>query len=522
MAAPSITELPEKTINGFVSKWNASNLPIQYVINNDKFPVGANVTNYFTQILIFVNGLLVATIEQVPDPNNNTVIDIKKFVQSDLKFLTSFTGERDTNASAEFYIEGSEEFIDASGIAQSNAITGAGSGVVHFASMSGLQFGNTRGGNMYDHVLDSSKLDLAQWMTFFERGQLVDIADFLLSIIVNTPGFNLEVIQFDINGNELSTTVVSIANNGLGVYRLNLDNINFKEGIDSLTVQAIVSVYSTAISEVFTIDVDFDCTDIVLTGPFDLTSPKLLTSFSISSEDNLPENLWFNSDGTKFYFIGSTNRTIFEYHLTSAWNLSTTFYSTKFLSISAKDTFPFGLFLNPDSSKMFFCGSQNNKVYEYDLSIPGDISTGLFGQDFPISEDTIPRSLFFKPDGLKMYVFGLTNRKIFEYDLSVSFDVSTAVLLQESIIFANPGQIRAIFITPDGDQLLMVNDSDVSVIKYAIPTAWDIASIVSLTPDQEFNLSAQDNLPYGVFFKPDGSLMYVAGQQNDEIYEYSL
>ena len=56
MAAPSITSLPEQTINGFLCKWNASNLPIQYVINNDKYPTGATVSNYYTQVLIYVNG----------------------------------------------------------------------------------------------------------------------------------------------------------------------------------------------------------------------------------------------------------------------------------------------------------------------------------------------------------------------------------------------------------------------------------------------------------------------------------
>ena len=271
MAAPSITSLPEKTINTFLSKWNASSLPIVYEISNDKYPTGATVTNYFTQVLIYVNSNLVATIKQLPDSDNKTRVDIRKYVQTVLSLTPSYTGENDTNASAEFYITGSEQYLDSSGVAQSNAITGGGSGVVHYASLSALQFGSTNGGNMYDYVLDSSKLDLAQWMTFFERGQLVDNTSFLISIIVNDPSFDLEVIQYDLNGNQLTTDIEAISNSDIGVYRLNLDTISFIAGVKYITVQALISVYGTAISEIFTVDTDFACINLPIINAFTFT-----------------------------------------------------------------------------------------------------------------------------------------------------------------------------------------------------------------------------------------------------------
>ena len=238
MAAPSITELPEKTINTFVSKWNASNLPIQYVVTNDKFPVGLSVTEYRTIVNIYVNGSLIKTLNQIPDPNNETKIDVQKYVKSVLSY--DYTTGKDSNGFCEIYITGSENYVDAGGAAQSNAITGGGLGVVHYACLSALQFGSTYGGNLYDYVLDSSKLDTANWMTFFERGLIVDTDSFLFSIIVSDPGFDLEVIQYDKNGTQISSNVVAIANSGVGIYRFNLaDLATLVDGVNFLKIKAL-------------------------------------------------------------------------------------------------------------------------------------------------------------------------------------------------------------------------------------------------------------------------------------------
>lgn len=53
MANPTISARPQKTINSFVSKWNAGggNLPIQYTIDNTKFPVNSeDASESFTSV----------------------------------------------------------------------------------------------------------------------------------------------------------------------------------------------------------------------------------------------------------------------------------------------------------------------------------------------------------------------------------------------------------------------------------------------------------------------------------------
>ena len=53
-----------------------------------------------------------------------------------------------------------------------------------------------------------------------------------------------------------------------------------------------------------------------LTTPYIFSSASYdSVSFDVSSEDTIPFSLAFNDDGTKFYVLGVTNKTIFQYSL---------------------------------------------------------------------------------------------------------------------------------------------------------------------------------------------------------------
>jgi hypothetical protein len=63
-------------------------------------------------------------------------------------------------------------------------------------------------------------------------------------------------------------------------------------------------------------------------------------------------------------------------------------------------------------------GSSNDRVYEYDLSTAWNISTASFLQSLSISaQDVSPLGIFFRADGLKMYMVGDSNDRVYEYDL---------------------------------------------------------------------------------------------------------
>ncbi len=59
------------------------------------------------------------------------------------------------------------------------------------------------------------------------------------------------------------------------------------------------------------------------------------------------------ADGLKFYVVGSTNDTVYQYSMSTAWNMATASYDGISLSVTAQETVPQGLFFKDDGTKMY-------------------------------------------------------------------------------------------------------------------------------------------------------------------------
>jgi len=77
----------------------------------------------------------------------------------------------------------------------------------------------------------------------------------------------------------------------------------------------------------------------------------------------------------------------------------------------------------------------------------------------------------------------------------------------------------SIFFKPDGTKMYVLGLTGDDVNEYDLSTAWDISTSSFL---QSFSVAAQDAAPTGVFFKPDGLKMYVTGISGQAINEYNL
>lgn len=144
------------------------------------------------------------------------------------------------------------------------------------------------------------------------------------------------------------------------------------------------------------------------------------------------------------------------------------------------------------------------------------------GVSFAINGQTsFVHDMIFKPDGTKMYVCGIY--ELFQYSLVSPWDISTAVYDNVSInVTAQNQSAEAFFFKPDGTKMYMLggNSADDSVYQYSLATPWDVSTAVydGIT----FSVYAQDANVTGLFFKPDGAKMYVLGDANNSVYQYSL
>jgi DNA-binding beta-propeller fold protein YncE len=239
-------------------------------------------------------------------------------------------------------------------------------------------------------------------------------------------------------------------------------------------------------------------------------------SLAVSS---LAMGMSFSTDGTSLFIVDRTLDTVVEHTLTTAWDLSTAGSAGSSFSVSGQETNPMEVFFKPDGTKMYVMGTAGDDVNEYNLSTAWNITTASHVQAFSVSaKETYPTGLFFKDDGTKMYITGSDSDSVHEYDLSTAWDVSTASFVQSKDISGQETLPWALFFKDDGTKMFIIGVQGDDVNEYNLSTAWDISTA---SYNQAFSIASEDTSPSGLYFKSDGSKMYVLGDGNNSVYQYT-
>ncbi len=139
-------------------------------------------------------------------------------------------------------------------------------------------------------------------------------------------------------------------------------------------------------------------------------------SFDFSSQETSARGFCFDPTGTKMYVSGQDTDAINQYGLSSAWDVSSASFTQSF-SVTSQDTNPTGIFFTPDGTRMIISGNGGDNIYQYSLTSGFDISTASYDSvSFSVSGQMSGcQGLFFKSDGTKMYVIGFNNRRLRQY-----------------------------------------------------------------------------------------------------------
>lgn len=301
-----------------------------------------------------------------------------------------------------------------------------------------------------------------------------------------------------------------------------------------------------------------DVNEYTLSSAWVVSSASYVQNFSVSGQDTAPASLSFKPDGTKMYVLGGANDRVYQYSLSTPWDLSTASYDSVSFSVSTQEATPTGMFFKPDGTKMYITGTTGDDVNEYNLGTAWNVSTASYVQNFSVAgQEVTPVGVSFTDDGEKMYIIGSTGDDINEYSLSTAWNISTASYVQNFSISGqetNPADMYmrgdgALFVVlgglgsmyqyivggfsvsaqdgiaqdvafkPDGTKMFIIGDDNNSVYEYSLSTPWDIntASYV-----QSFSVASQETNPTGIYFKPDGTTMFICGTATDAVYEYAL
>lgn len=249
------------------------------------------------------------------------------------------------------------------------------------------------------------------------------------------------------------------------------------------------------------------------TTPFQVGGYSYVQSYDLSTDTSSPNAIYFKPDGTRLFVADDGNNRINEYSLSTPWDVSTLSYVTNY-SVATEDTTPRGIYFKPDGTSMYISGDDGNDVTQYNLSTAWDISTATSFQTFSTSaQNSSMRGLSFLGDGTKMFLTGYSNPRLYEYNLSTPWDISTASNVDSYILYNSMYYAEGVYMTPEGSAFLIttqLNESGVSDYRIYGYTCGGLT------------FAARDSNPIGIYFKPDGTKMYFTGYTNDRVYEYDL
>jgi hypothetical protein len=224
--------------------------------------------------------------------------------------------------------------------------------------------------------------------------------------------------------------------------------------------------------------------------------------------------VYLNNNGT--YEVDS------DFESEAPWNVPFAQYANKVFNPSAQTTSNNRFRMKPDGTKLYVIDSVANIVYQYSLSTADDITTATYdSKSFNFnSKESQLRDIYFKPDGLAVFITGTATNKVFKYTLGTAWDISTAVdASQEFDISGKTATVRSLVFSSDGAEMYTVGNTNDNVDQWTLATPWDV-STASTTYTKD--ISGQDGEPNGLYFKSDGTIMYLGGNANDTVYQYPL
>ena len=268
---------------------------------------------------------------------------------------------------------------------------------------------------------------------------------------------------------------------------------------------------------------------ISLASAYELTGATLpaIPKVYVGASEAAPQGVFLNSTGTKMWIIGPGSGEMQEWNLSTAWDITTASNTGVYVNLSGTETNLTDVYWKPDGTRFFYIGTGSDTLRQRDAATAGTLSGGTYGGlpnlDLQVMVDsniTAPEGLFFKPDGTKFYILNDSTTSVFEASLGTAWDLnSTITKLNEFDLSDRVVNAMAISFKSDGTEMYVCCKYTDRIVQYSLSTAWDTSTATFTAfgdvPSDMVN-------PEGMYFKGDGTMVYLTDVTMDSVYECEL
>ncbi len=256
---------------------------------------------------------------------------------------------------------------------------------------------------------------------------------------------------------------------------------------------------------------------------WDISSPSYDNkSFAFTVQEANPRAMSFNDDGTKMYVTGFANDTVYQYSLSTAYDVSTASYDSVSFVIN-QDNSPRGMYIGSSGTKMFIMGGAGDALYQYTLSSAYDMSSASYDSvGFSVNiQENQPYGVTFRPDGSTFYVVGQGSNNVNQYNTGSTWNLTGSSYASKS--FTPGGEISSlsdIEFSSDGTKMFLVGEGSANVTQYTLSTAWDVST--ASYDSVSFDTTGQEGGPTDILFNAAGNKLYILGDWTNSVFQYSL
>lgn len=264
--------------------------------------------------------------------------------------------------------------------------------------------------------------------------------------------------------------------------------------------------------------------DINSTSKYDIVTAAGKThEASVALADGSPFQVSFKPDGTQFFVVGTSGDKVYQYTMTTPWDISTATAGSTF-DVASYDANMVGLTFHPDGLYMYLGGSSSKTIYQFELTTPWDITTAgapvhtITGTDYDRGY-----SLSFSAAGDKFYFLGqltstASTKYILQYNLSTPWDISSSSYVSSPYVGDQDTEARSYAWSNDGRKLYVAGYTNDRVYRYSLSTPWTLSTA---TYDSVYYTILNETTVTSINFNNDGSKMYISGTGSDTLRQYS-